>query len=57
MLPLAMFQEGGALDAIWRSLPSDPAALFVLALSALAIVAVFVGGRNKGKGPGPDGTA
>jgi hypothetical protein len=58
MFSLAILAQGGAFEAVRRSLPTDPAALFTLALSAVAIIAVFVGGRGKkGKGSGPSGTA
>ena len=57
MFSFAMLVQGGTFETVRHALPTDPAALFTLALSAVAIVAVFVGGRNKGKGSGPKGTA
>ena len=57
MLSFAMLAQGGVFDTVRHSLPSDPAALFTLALSAVAIAAVFIGGRKKGKGSGPGGVA
>jgi len=56
MSSFALLAQGGVLETIRQSLPTDPAALFTLALCGAAIVAVFVGGRNK-RGPGPDGQA
>lgn len=54
MFSLSIFAQSGAFEAVRNTLPHDPASLFVLALSAIAIVAVIVGGRNKpGKGSGP----
>ncbi|HKJ02938.1 MAG TPA: hypothetical protein VJ997_10800 [Longimicrobiales bacterium] len=51
---LSMIQtasQGGTMDAVRRALPTNPAAIFTLALSAAAVVAVVVVGRGKG-GPG-----
>ena len=56
MFSLPILAQGGVFESVRQSLPTDPAALFTLALCALAIVAVVVGGR-KGKGKGPDGAA
>ena len=50
----AAVQGGGTMAAVRRSLPTNPAAVFTLVLSAVGIAAVVVGGRGKG-GPGPDG--
>ena len=58
MFSLPILAQGGVFESVRQSLPTDPAALFTLALCALAIVAVVVGGRKgKGKGKGPDGAA
>ena len=57
MFSLSILAQSGTFEAILESLPTDPAALFTLALSAVAIIAVIVGGRNKGKGSGPSGAA
>ena len=57
MLSLAIIAQSGTFEAILQSLPTDPAALFTLALSAAAIIAVLVAGRSKGKGSGPKGAA
>jgi len=45
--------QGGTMDAVRRSIPTSPAAIFTLVLSAVGIGAVVIGGRDKG-GPGPD---
>ena len=58
MFSLAILFQDGTLETIRRSLPTDPAALFTLALSAVGIIAVLVGGRSKkGKGSGSGGAA
>ncbi|MDH5589590.1 MAG: hypothetical protein OEZ65_08775 [Gemmatimonadota bacterium] len=43
----------GLLRAILHSFPTDPATLFVLALSVVAVIAIMVVGRDQGKGGTP----
>ena len=57
MLSFAMLAQGGVFETVRHSFPTDPAALFTLALSAVAIAAVLIGGRKKGPGSGPKGAA
>ena len=60
---MSMFMSLAALDAgqvfhsIVDSLPTDPVSLFTLGLCAVAIAAVFYGGRNKDQGAGKGGAA
>ena len=57
MFSLAIFAQSGTLEAIRQSFPTDPASLFALALCAVAVIAIVIGGRSKGKGSGPSGAA
>jgi len=57
MLSISILAQSGALESIIESLPTDPAALFTLGLTAVAFIAVVVVGRKKGKGSGPSGGA
>ncbi|HSG09650.1 MAG TPA: hypothetical protein VLA36_14915 [Longimicrobiales bacterium] len=57
MLSFAILAQSGVFATIRQSLPTDPAALFTLALSAVGIAAVLIAGRKKGPGSGPKGAA